>query len=549
MTAIAAPNQRWVFGPIPDLLLGCGLGYVLLISLLPLLPVDAQMLVTLGTFGTLLIGAPHYGATLLRVYASPVDRRKYAFFAIYLSAMVWLWFGVGLYDLGVGSAMITLYLTWSPFHYTGQNYGLAVMFLRRREVAFSERTKKLLYASFMLSFVLVFVSLHRALGGAGAANYGIGNFAGTPFHFIQLGLPVGFWKLAFVVVGAAYIGVTLATIRALLRSARFADLVPVVALMIAQALWFSLPELWIWMTKTTLQTQGVGWLFVWAVLGHSAQYLWITTYYAVGREGGIRRWRYLFATLGAGSAIWTIPALVFSPLVFGTHPYNMGLFLMIAAAVNLHHFILDGAIWKLRDSGVGAILLAQPSAEHVSALGPAPHRPWIAAGGWTTAALLTALSFYGMAERINWTSSVNRSDGERAIRSAERLRWIGRADPHLDMFDGLVALRAGELDASLAAYQESLDLYPTPEAYFALAVVHMSRSETALAERALRNCLEMDPEHGKAHRLLGRQLSSRGEFEAGLHHLTMAARLMPADSAVKNELEAVRASQGRPKAP
>ena len=111
MTAIAAPNRRWVFGPIPDLLLGCGLGYVLLISLLPLLPVDARTLVTVGTFGTLLIGAPHYGATLLRVYGNAADRRKYAFFAVYLSAIVWLWFGVGIYDLGVGSAMITLYLT------------------------------------------------------------------------------------------------------------------------------------------------------------------------------------------------------------------------------------------------------------------------------------------------------------------------------------------------------------------------------------------------------------------------------------------------------
>ena len=73
---------------------------MLLISLLPLLPVPAKTLVTIGTFGTLLIGAPHYGATLLRVYRSAEDRRKYAFFAVYLSAMVWLWFGIGLFDLG-----------------------------------------------------------------------------------------------------------------------------------------------------------------------------------------------------------------------------------------------------------------------------------------------------------------------------------------------------------------------------------------------------------------------------------------------------------------
>jgi len=549
MTAIAPPSRRWVFGPIPDLLIGCGLGYALLISFLPLLPVPAKTLVTIGTFGTLLIGAPHYGATLLRVYGSAENRRKYAFFAVYLSAMVWLWFGIGLFDLGVGSAMITLYLTWSPYHYTGQNYGLAVMFLRRRDIAFSDGTKKLLYASFMLSFAFVFVSLHRALGGFGTRNYGIGDFAGTPFHFIHLGIPIGFWKIAFGAVATAYIGVTLATIRALLRSARFVDIVPVVALMIAQALWFSVPNIWGWVTSSSLRSQGVGWFFIWAVLGHSAQYLWITTYYAVGREGGKRRWGYLFATLGAGSAIWTLPALVFSPQVFGTHPYNMGLFLMIASAVNLQHFILDGAIWKLRDSGVGAILLAQPRSQDASVLGPAPHRPWVAAAGWTAAALFTVLSVYGMAEQTNWETSVSRSDPKTAVRSAERLRWIGRDDPRMATFDGRIAMRAGEFEASLAAYQKSLELYPTPEAYFGLAVVHTSRAELELAEEALRNCLELNPRHGKAHQLLGVQLSRRGELEAGLRHLQRASRLMPADTAVKQELAVVRAELDRSKTP
>ena len=59
-----------------------------------------------------------------------------------------------------------------------------------------------------------------------------------------------------------YIGVILATLRALLQSARFTDLVPVIALMLAQALWFSVPEFWMWVTGRTLQSRGVAWLFV-----------------------------------------------------------------------------------------------------------------------------------------------------------------------------------------------------------------------------------------------------------------------------------------------
>jgi tetratricopeptide (TPR) repeat protein len=549
MTAIAPPDRRWVFGPIPDLLLGCGLGYALLIALLPLAPIEARTLAIVGTFGTLLIGAPHYGATLLRVYRNAEDRRKYAFFSVYLSAIVWLWFAVGLYDLRVGSAMITLYLTWSPYHYTGQNYGLAVMFLRRRGIAFSDGTKKLLYASFMLSFALAFLSLHRALSGLGARSYGVGDFMGTRFYFIHVGIPLDVWWVAFAGVGLLYLGVTVVTFAKLLQTSRAVDLAPVAALALAQALWFSLPNAWIWFTNTTLEAQGVSWLFVWAILGHSVQYLWITTYYAVGREPGRKRWGYLLATLGAGSAIWTLPALAFSPQLFGTHPYTMGLFLMIAAAVNLHHFILDGAIWKLRDTGVGAILLAQPAAAEGAAPAPRDERAWLRPAGWIAGALFTVLSLYGAAEQLHWGASVNGRQFETARRSADRLTRIGRADPRFALLEGELARAKGELDASLAAYRESVELYPTAEAYYGIALVHQQRKQAEAAERALRTTLELDPAHGNAHRMLGLGLFAAGRQREGLRHLARAAQLLPGDATVQSELATARAALSQRGAP
>ena len=261
MTAAAPTDRRWVFGPLPDLMFGCGLGYVLFIALLPLVPLEAPLLAASGAFATLVIGAPHYGATLLRVYRSAEDRRKYAFFATYCSAAVWLWFAVGLHHVVLGSAMITLYLTWSPWHYTGQNYGLAVMFLRRRGVAFSPATKRLLYASFGLSYALVFLSLHRG-GRLFGQSYGTGDFAGTPFYFIHLGIPLELWQLAFGAFAAAYVVVTLWVFARLLRIASFEDLLPVMALSLAQALWFSIPNAWVWWGGADLATGHVSWLFV-----------------------------------------------------------------------------------------------------------------------------------------------------------------------------------------------------------------------------------------------------------------------------------------------
>ena len=42
----------------------------------------------------------------------------------------------------VGAIMVTVCLTWSPWHYTGQTYGLAVMFLRRRGVSVEPAVKR-----------------------------------------------------------------------------------------------------------------------------------------------------------------------------------------------------------------------------------------------------------------------------------------------------------------------------------------------------------------------------------------------------------------------
>jgi hypothetical protein len=41
MAAAAPSGRRWIFGPGPDLLLGCGLGYALVALLLPLAPPSA----------------------------------------------------------------------------------------------------------------------------------------------------------------------------------------------------------------------------------------------------------------------------------------------------------------------------------------------------------------------------------------------------------------------------------------------------------------------------------------------------------------------------
>jgi hypothetical protein len=153
----------WLYGRAPDLLIGAGLGYVLSIPLLVLLAgiggIAAWPVAVVALF-SLFISGPHYGATILRVYEHREDRRKYAFFAVWVTIALCGFFVLGLHDVLVGSILITVYATWSPWHFSGQNYGLTLMFLRRRGVAVDQRAKRFLYASFVLSFVLAILVLH-----------------------------------------------------------------------------------------------------------------------------------------------------------------------------------------------------------------------------------------------------------------------------------------------------------------------------------------------------------------------------------------------------
>ena len=64
----------------------------------------------------------------------------------------------------VAAAVFTLYVSWSPWHYSGQNFGVAAMFLRRRGIALEGAGRRWLHASFVLSYALTLLALRR-LGG------------------------------------------------------------------------------------------------------------------------------------------------------------------------------------------------------------------------------------------------------------------------------------------------------------------------------------------------------------------------------------------------
>jgi hypothetical protein len=239
---VAAPatSQRWLFGPARDLLLGCGLGYMLVFAALCFVGpfVRTQSPQALAPLILLLVGAPHYGATLLRVYERRSDRRTYALFAVWTTLALALVFVGATRLVWLGSWVLTVYITWNPWHYAGQNYGLTLMFLRRREVPVDASLKRWIHASFVLTFALTFLVLHREQGTAAFSPL---LYQDLSYTFRPLGIPALLSDALLLLGLAAYVVSLAVTATRLLRLAGPATLLPAALLVATQSLWFTVP--------------------------------------------------------------------------------------------------------------------------------------------------------------------------------------------------------------------------------------------------------------------------------------------------------------------
>ena len=103
--------------------------------------------------------------------------------------------------------------------------------------------------------------------------------------------------------------------------------------------------------------------FHYIAAAHAVQYIWVTLYFDRKTHPNVRRRLFYGKSLFAGSLIWGLPLLLFAPLMNGSFSFSADLALLVAAIVNIHHFVLDGAIWKLRDQKVGGVLVKEATSK------------------------------------------------------------------------------------------------------------------------------------------------------------------------------------------
>jgi hypothetical protein len=280
---------------------------------------------------TLLSTSAHFAASTVRLYTKKDAHERHAFLSSVVPILLLLLLPIGLLfaDL-IGAHIQALYLTWSPYHYAAQSYGLTVMYCYRSGLAISPLEKRWLRRVCMLPFLFIVLygkgcGLDWLLSEAFRAGLPAPVLAG-----LRAGYAI-FPALSFVAPVVAFFWVAR-------RHNRFPPLIAPLLVLTNAVWWFLLPPLD---------------AFVWATVFHGLQYMAITVLFHVrdrlaapgNSDGWVRHAsRFYGACLALGYGLFVCLPHAYTSLGFGA----VESLLIVTAVVNIHHFVVDAYIWRLR---------------------------------------------------------------------------------------------------------------------------------------------------------------------------------------------------------
>jgi hypothetical protein len=283
---------------------------------------------------SIFVNYPHFSATVYRLYQSPDNIRQFPVTAL----------GVPLLLIGAVAAslwqpewvapyFVTLFLIWSPYHYSGQTIGITMLYARRSGFEVSRWQRIALSAFVYSTFIVSFVSSRNEQP---LVRYGVSI---PVIHFPPW---FGTVVIAVMCAGAA---VFLWFVLAWCRSRR--GMPPAIILLpaVAQFVWF-------------LPGRQTAMFYEFVPLFHSLQYLYIAWAMQIGLRLGQPADARVSGSVLQESLRWALRNYVGGMLLFIALPWllfwvdvplvtSAGI---VIAAVNIHHFFVDGVIWKLRNT-------------------------------------------------------------------------------------------------------------------------------------------------------------------------------------------------------
>src|ERR1700741_4255048 len=158
---IERASIAWIYNPWVDLIVGCGAwSSPLLLASYWTIGSNTRAWSVAFYVLALFFNYPHYMATIYRAYHRAEDFHKYRVFTVHVTALVVLTLVLSHFWLPLLPWIFTIYLTWSPWHYSGQNYGILMMFARRAGARPANVVRQAMYAAFLLSYGILFLNFH-----------------------------------------------------------------------------------------------------------------------------------------------------------------------------------------------------------------------------------------------------------------------------------------------------------------------------------------------------------------------------------------------------
>jgi hypothetical protein len=321
-------GRAFVSPAVDILLIGGGLSLLatLVIVLVPGIarPADAGLM----AWVILLSNSAHFAASSTRLYARPGVSRAMPWLAIALPFVFAGVFAVGLaWPTSLAPALETLYLTWSPYHYAAQAYGIAIYYAHRAGVRTSGADRNALYYVALIPFLYM---LARGITKHFPASAGPLPSSAHPFGGIG-GLLAMTGLLAPLVLYA----------HVWRRDGRPLPLLSLLPL-VSNGVWFFVLD--------PLDA------FLWATIFHGLQYLvLVLAFHASARRAAQPATAPAPGVLGPVLGFYLVSVALGYTLFVLVPAAGVALGgsyvdsrLLAVSLVNIHHFIVDARIWRLR---------------------------------------------------------------------------------------------------------------------------------------------------------------------------------------------------------
>jgi hypothetical protein len=350
-------TDPYFVGPVTDFLFIGGLS-LLLFPLLYLLVDDAYLstLLTAAFVVQFVINFPHFSATIFRLYHSRENMMSFPVTSFVIPVIVLAMTLAALFSVELfASVFLMIYFLWSPYHFSGQSSGVTMVYARRNNYRIDKRERIFLSGFIFSSFLISFLwALQNRYGGRNVDDItATEQIFGSSFYTLNVPdwvlIPLGI--VIAISAGMFFFLIARQTIKKKEKYPPFMLFLPA----IAHFVWFTFSSRF-----------GVFAFIALVPLFHSLQYLYIAWAVQLKEKYGANEQQPLDHRKARRETLaWYVSNIIGGIIMFAVLPNIFSRvfdipflvsFFIIAIGFQIHHFFVDGVIWKLRNPNALAAL-------------------------------------------------------------------------------------------------------------------------------------------------------------------------------------------------